>query len=123
MCGKVVVLVAGRESPLDGSRLAPYAAHMPDREERLVAHVEAAKQHHRDEQTTSGNVGAFEVPLGGVQRDVFPSTVSGRKSKKKRKDAIGAIDRYEIPPGYAGILTRAQEQLERLRSRQRSTSQ
>ena len=90
---------------------------MLDRQERLVARLGAEGQHSRDEQTTSGNVGAFEVPLGGVQRDVFPNTVSGKKRRKRsRKDCIGAIDRYEIPPGYAGILTRANEQLERLRS-------
>jgi hypothetical protein len=90
---------------------------MEDRKARLTARLEALHQRNREEQTTTGNVGAFQVPLGQVQRDVFPSTVSGRKRKKrKRKDAIGAIDRYEIPPGYAGILTRANEQLERLRS-------
>jgi len=89
---------------------------MSDRKERLTARLEALRTKKTEEQTTSGNVGAFEVPLGGVQRDVFPGTVSGKKGKKNRKDAIGAIDRYEIPPGYADILTRAEEQLERLRS-------
>jgi hypothetical protein len=106
------------ESPLDGSGSAPYAAHMSDRKERLAARLEAQHQQAREEQTTSGNAGGFEVPIGGVQRDAFPSTVGMRKRKRKgwRKDALGAIDRYEIPDGYAKILTRATEQLERLRS-------
>jgi len=90
---------------------------MNDRKERLTARLEALHAEETDEQTTTGNVGAFTVPLGGIQRDVFPNTPTGKKRKKKdRKNAIGAIDRYEIPPGYAGILTRAEEQLERLRT-------
>jgi hypothetical protein len=48
----------------------------------------------RNEQTVSGNVGAFVVPLaavgGGVQRRAFPQS--------------GAQDDYDVPDEYRGIF-------------------
>lgn len=93
--------------------------------------MEAARRRRRNtEQTTSGNVGGFTVPLGRPLRRTFPSTTKG-KGKKDREEylrralkgwgvGVGAIDNYEIPDAYKGILSRAEEQLGRLRRRRTS---
>ena len=46
----------------------------------------------QEEQTVSGNAGAYPVPLGG--------------SGKLLRRTVGAEDQYEIPPEYKGILRR-----------------
>jgi hypothetical protein len=71
----------------------------------------------REEQTTTGNVGAVEVPFGRPLRQTFPSTAGPRRRRKRlRIPTVGAagIEVFEVPDDEEMIL-RAQEQLELLR--------
>jgi len=70
-----------------------------------------------EEQTTTGNVGAVEVPFGKPLRQVFPSTAGPRRKGKRLEIPVlggGEIEVFEVPDEEE-LIRRAQEQLERLR--------
>jgi len=71
----------------------------------------------REEQTTTANAGAVEVPLGRPLRQVFPRSVGPRKRRKTLEiPTVGGaeIEVFEIPDDQE-LIRRAEEQLARLR--------
>jgi hypothetical protein len=71
----------------------------------------------REEQTTTGNVGAYPVPIGqGVPlKQVFPSTAGPKRKRKRKRKPVG-LSAFGAPMEDAELLARARHQLARLQS-------
>jgi hypothetical protein len=67
----------------------------------------------REEQTTTANVGAVEVPMGQPLRQVFPSPAGPRRKRRRlRIPTVGTseIEVFEVPDEEE-LARRAEEQL------------
>ena len=70
----------------------------------------------REEQTTTGNVGGYEVPLGTGEplRQVFPH--SPKRKRKRKRVGVSAFGAPMIDVEEVELLARARHQLALLRS-------